>query len=74
MSVHAMQIPREFFIGGVYFPPLLIASMLGIVCTLVIFRLVKLYRLSRFIFYPPLAFVGIAIINTLLIGQFFIPF
>ncbi|MCK5795165.1 MAG: DUF1656 domain-containing protein [Anaerolineales bacterium] len=69
-----MQIPREFFIGEVYLPPLLVASILSVILTIVLFRLVRSYRLSRFIFYPPLAFVGVTVINTVLIGQFLIPF
>ncbi|MEA3468831.1 MAG: DUF1656 domain-containing protein [Thermodesulfobacteriota bacterium] len=69
-----MRIPREFFMGEVYLPPLFVASCLGVVLTIVLFRVLRPYRISRFLFYPPLAFAGGAIINTILIGQFFIPF
>ena len=61
-------ISSEFAIGGVYFPPLLIASMLGLTA----FLLTR-YSLSRFFSYPPLAFLALAIIYTGVIGTFFIP-
>ena len=66
-------VPSEFNIGGVYFPPLLIAALLGAVLAWVSVRLLNRYRLSRFMFYPPLIFVAIAIIYTCLIGTFLIP-
>ena len=41
-------IPSEFAIGGVYFPPLLIASILGVTAAVVTAFLLNRYRLSRF--------------------------
>ena len=66
-------IPHEFTIGGVYFPPLLIAGVLGVLATTLTAMLLNRYRLSRFFFYPPLVFVALAIIYTGLIGTFIIP-
>ncbi len=66
-------IPSEFTIGGVYFPPLLIASILGVVASVVTALLLNRYRLSRFFFYPPLVFLALAVIYTGLIGTFIIP-
>jgi hypothetical protein len=66
-------VPSEFNLGGVYFPPLLIASLLGATLAWLSVRLLNRYRLSRFMFYPPLIFVAIAIIYTALIGTFLIP-
>lgn len=66
-------IPCEFAIGGVYFPPLLIASILGVVPTMLMAKLLNRYRLSRFFFYPPLVFLALAVIFACLIGTFFIP-
>ena len=66
-------IPSEFAIGGVYFPPLLIASILGVTAAVLTAFLLNRYRLSRFFFYPPLVFVALAIIYTSVIGTFFIP-
>ena len=66
-------IPHEFFIGGVYFPPLLIATFLGIVLAALTAIVLNRYRLSRFFFYPPLVFVSLTVIYTGLIGTFIIP-
>ena len=68
------SIPSEFAIGGVYFPPLLIASLLGVLATVPTVMLLNRYRLSRFFFFPPLIFVALAVVYTGLIGTFFIPF
>ncbi len=66
-------VPIEFAIGGVYFPPLLIASILGVVVAVMTAFLLNRYRLSRFFFYPPLVFLALAIIYTGVIGTFIIP-
>ena len=66
-------IPHEFTIGGVYFPPLLIAGILGVAAAAMTAMLLNRYRLSRFFFYPPLVFVALAVIYTDLIGTFLIP-
>jgi hypothetical protein len=62
--------PHEFAIGGVYMPPLLIAAMLGTIAAVATARLLNRYRLSRYLFYPPLVFVALAIIYTVFIGTF----
>jgi hypothetical protein len=66
-------IPKEFVIGGVYFPPLLIAGILGVLATALTATLLKRYRLSRFLYNPPLVFLALAVIYTGLIGTFIIP-
>ncbi len=66
-------IPSEFAIGGVFFPPLLIASILGVTAAVLTAFLLNRYRLSRFFFYPPMVFLALAIIYTGVMGTFFIP-
>jgi hypothetical protein len=66
-------IPKEFTIGGVYFPPLLIAGILGVTAAMLTAMLLNRYRLSRYFFYPPLVFLALAVIYTGLIGTFLIP-
>ena len=66
-------IPSEFAIGGVFFPPLLVASILGVTAAVLTAFLLNRYRLSRFFFYPPLVFLALAIIYTSVIGTFLIP-
>jgi hypothetical protein len=68
-----MNVPSEFAIGGVYMPPLLIAAFLGTAMAVVVARLLNRYRLSRHFFYPPLVFVAMSIIFTVLIGTLIIP-
>ena len=66
-------IPKEFTIGGVYFPPLLIAAVLGVTAAVLTVMVLNRYRLSKYFFYPPLVFLALAVIYTGLIGTFFIP-
>jgi len=65
-------IPSEFAIGGVYMPPLLVASLFGTLAALLTARLLNRYRLSNYFFYPPLVFLALMIIYTVLIGSFII--
>ncbi|RLE20609.1 MAG: DUF1656 domain-containing protein [Actinobacteria bacterium] len=66
-------IPSEVAIGGVFFPPLLLASILGVVAATLTVMLLNRYRLSRFFYYPPMIFLAMAVVYTGLIGTFFIP-
>ena len=66
-------IPHEFTIGGIYFPPLFIAAILGVLAAALTAMLLKRYRLSRYIYNPPLVFLALAVIYTGLIGTFLIP-
>jgi len=66
-------IPSEFAIGDVYLPPLLIATLLGMVLAWLTAHLLNRYRLSRFLFYPPLVLLALVAIYTVLIGTFVIP-
>jgi hypothetical protein len=66
-------IPSEFAIGDVYFPPLLIAAVLGVILAWLTAKQLNRYRLSRFFFYPPLVLLAFAVIYTVLIGTFVIP-
>jgi hypothetical protein len=68
-----MNVPSEFAIGGVYVPPMFIAAILGTLLAVLTARLLNRYRLSRYFFYPPLVFVALTIIFTVLIGTFVIP-
>lgn len=65
-------IPREFAIGEVFLPPLLVAGVLGLLAAIVTAQLLNRYRLSRYFFYPPLVFLAFFVIYTVLIGTFII--
>ena len=66
------QIPHEFAISGVFMPPLLVVSLLATIAAVVTSHLLNRYRLSRYFWYPPLVFVALMIIYTVLIGTFII--
>ena len=66
-------VPSEFAIGEVYFPPLLIAALIGLLAAWLTARLLNRYRLSRFFFYPPLVLLALVVIYTVIIGTFVIP-
>ena len=55
-------IPSEFVIGGVYFPPMLIAGLLGTAAAWLTVQLLNRFRLSRFFAYPPLVLLALAVI------------
>ena len=61
-------IPSEFSFYGIYLPPLLVASLLGMVAAMVTARVLNRYRLSRYFFYPPLVFIALMVIYTAVIG------
>jgi len=67
-------IPHEVVIGGVYLPPFLVAAVLGLLASLATARLLNRFRLSRFFFYPPLVFLALMVIYTVLIGGLLVPF
>ena len=67
-----LPIPHEFAIGGVFMPPLLIATLLGVLATVVTVKLLNRYRLSRYFFFPPLVFLALTLIYTIVIGTFII--
>ena len=66
-------IPSEFIIGGVYFPPLLIASLLGFLAAALTASLLNRYQLSRFFAFPQAVLLAMVVIYTGVIGTFFIP-
>ena len=67
------SMPHEFAIGGVFMPPLLVAGFFGVLAAALTAMLLNRYRLSKYFFYPPLVFVALAIIYTVLIGTLIIP-
>jgi hypothetical protein len=59
-------------IGGVLVPPLLVATILGVAAAGVVSRIAGHSRLVRHIWHPWLAFVGLAVFFTALIGLFLV--
>ena len=67
-----MPLPHEFAMGGIYMPPLLVASAFGIMAAILTAGFLNRHRLSRFFFYPPLVSMSLAVIYTILFGTFVI--
>ncbi|KAB1458400.1 DUF1656 domain-containing protein [Vibrio panuliri] len=65
--------PQEIAIGDIYLPPLLVASVLGVICTSLTTRLFNRLRWHRYVVSPPLVELSLAIIYTVLIGTFVFP-
>ena len=62
------DIPSEVQLLGVYFPPLFVAILAGLLCTMVVTTLLNLSGLSRFFWRPPLAYAAMWLLATSLIG------
>ena len=62
------DIPSEVQILGFYFPPLFVAIAAGLLCAIVLARLLNLTGLSRFFWHPPLAFAALWLLATALVG------
>lgn len=66
-------IPHEVNLAGVYFPPYLVAGILGVVGATITARVLNRFRLSRFFFYPPLVFLALAVLYGGLFSIFLVP-
>lgn len=64
--------PHEIALGGIYLPPLLIAGILGTIAAGLAATWLNRFRLSKYFFYPPLVFVAMAFLFTVLFGTFLI--
>ena len=74
MAMEAMNlIPREFALGGVFFPPLLVAGILALALSWITAAILNRLRISRFFYYPPLVYVALLVIYTIVLGTFFFP-
>jgi hypothetical protein len=65
-------VPSEVQIFGMYFPPLFVTVVAGLVFAMVVAKLLNLTGLSRFFWHPPLAFAALWLVGTALTGLFII--
>ena len=65
--------PSEFCIGGVFVPPLFVASLAALLVTWLTARILNRFRISRYFFYPPLVYMSLVVIYTVLIGTLLVP-
>ena len=66
-----LSTPYEVNLGGVYFPPLLVAGSFGLLATYLLTRTLTRYRLSRFFVSPPLVFLSLTIVVSGFIESLF---
>ncbi len=71
--VELLPIPAEVDIFGVYWPPLLLAVILGTIAMVVTIRLLNRHRLSRFFVLPEFVMLAMIALYTVIIGTFLIP-
>lgn len=65
-------VPSEIQILGMYFPPLFVSIVAGLVGAMVVGKLLNLTGLSRFFWHPPLANAALWLLGTALFGLFII--
>jgi len=65
-------VPSEVQILGVYFPPLFVSIVAGLLCAMIVAQLLNRTGLSRFFWHPPLANAALWLLASALIGLFII--
>ena len=63
-----IDVPSEVQIIGVYFPPLFMAIVAGLLCAIVLAWLLNLTGFSRLFWHPPLALAALWLLATAMIG------
>ena len=66
------NIPVEISFGGIYMPPLLLLVLCGVMSAYGITVILNRTDLSRYFWFPPLAFVALTLLMTSLIGLMFL--
>jgi hypothetical protein len=66
-------IPHELHIGEVFFPPILLDAVLGLVAASITAGLLNRFRLSRYFYHPSLVLIALAVIYTGLLSIFLFP-
>ena len=69
-----MYTPHEMHIGEVFFPPLVVAVRLGLIAATITGKLLNKYGLSKYFFFPPIAYIALFVIYTIVFGWIIIPF
>ena len=71
--MNSANIPMEISIGGIYFPPIMFAILLGVILAGVLSKLLNRFNLTRFIWHPPLFFLALTVVCTRVVSIYFIP-
>lgn len=73
MSMMFGNVPSEISLEWIYFPPFLLAVLLGYFATLGVTQLFNVTGLSRFFWYPGLAFLALWVLLTSILGLTVLP-
>ena len=65
--------PIEQSINGIYFSPILSARLFGFLLAWIITLVMNRFHLASYLWHPPLFFLALMVICTILVGRFFIP-
>ncbi|AJR06393.1 DUF1656 domain-containing protein [Photobacterium gaetbulicola] len=69
----SFAVPHEIAFGDLYLPPLLVAALIGLICTSLTVRLLNRLRWFRHVASPPLVELSLTIIYTVVVGTFVFP-
>ncbi|MGF1735071.1 DUF1656 domain-containing protein [Photobacterium satsumensis] len=69
----SFAVPKEIAFGDLYLPPLLVAALLGLVCTSLTVRLLNRLRWFRYVASPPLVELSLTVIYTVIVGTYVFP-
>jgi hypothetical protein len=67
------RIPREVEIRGIYFPPLLLSGILGLLLAWLTLIALYRWRLDHYIEAPTVVFLALSVIYTVILSTFVIP-
>ena len=67
------MMPHDLYLGDVYFPPLLVAAALGLIAASLTSRLMTNRGWMAGFANPPLVFIALSVIYTLIFGSTLFP-
>ncbi|WP_261396560.1 DUF1656 domain-containing protein [Photobacterium rosenbergii] len=69
----SFAVPHEIAFGDLYLPPLLVAALIGLICTSLTVRILNRLRWFRHVANPPLVELSLAVIYTVVVGTYVFP-
>ena len=65
--------PRDVFIGDVYFPTLLLAALAALLVASLVMRLLRQQNLIQHFANPPLVFMALSVVFAVIFGSTLFP-
>jgi len=63
------KIPHELALSGVYMPPSIVAFVIGVILAITVAKLLNRYKMSNYLYYPPIVFMALVVIFTVIAEQ-----